>query len=108
MKQITQNLRWLIALLAMVVSTSAWAIEVTDVLNQSFTGVTGNTYTTFSGKVGNSDAVYAGNCAGGYSSIQLRTSSGILTLRLIELWIYMAKTQLILQHQICLVPANKV
>lgn len=81
MKQITQNLRWLIALLAMVVSTSAWAIEVTDVLNQSFTGVTGNTYTTFSGKVEKSDAVYAGNCAGGYSSIQLRTSSnsGIVT-----------------------------
>ena len=82
MKQITQNLRLLIALLAMVVSTSAWAIEVIDVLNQGFTGVTGNSYTTFSGKTGASGAIYAGQCAGGSSSIQLRSdynNSGIVT-----------------------------
>ena len=54
---------------------------VTDVLNQAWTGITGTSYGNWSGKTSNSDAVYAGNSAGGNSSIQLRTSSntGIIT-----------------------------
>lgn len=60
----------------------AWGAE--DVLNLAFTGVTTNTttYTDFKDKVGTSGAVYAGNCAGGNASIQLRTknsNSGIVT-----------------------------
>ena len=62
-----------------------------DVLTQSTTGVTTTTYTAFSGldktKTGiTSDSVYAGQCAGGNSSIQLRSAkdknnnySGIIT-----------------------------
>ena len=53
-----------------------------DVLNQAFTGVTGTTYTEFSGKEGESGAVYAGQCAGGNESIQLRSNnnnSGVVT-----------------------------
>lgn len=61
----------------------AWGqTTVTDVLNQDFTGVTGSTYTDWSGKTSNSSAVYAGQCAGQNSSIQLRTknnNSGIIT-----------------------------
>ena len=58
-----------------------WA-DVTDVLNQSLIGITGSRYEDFTGKTSNSDAVYAGNCAGGNSSIQLRSTnnnSGIVT-----------------------------
>ena len=82
MKKITQNLRWLVTLLAMIVSVGAWAENVTDVLNQTFTEITETSYTEFSGKTGTSGAVYAGNCAGGNSSIQLRSNnsnSGIVT-----------------------------
>ena len=59
-----------------------WADDVTDVLNQGLTGVTGTSYTEWTGKTSNSDAVYAGQSAGGNSSIQLRSSnnnSGIVT-----------------------------
>ena len=35
MKQITQNLRWLITLLAMIVSVGAWAAEITKTVNLS-------------------------------------------------------------------------
>ena len=55
---------------------------VHDILNKEFTGVTGNTYTKITGKTDNSDAVYAGQCAGGNSSIQLRSKksdSGVVT-----------------------------
>ena len=57
---------------------------VTDVLNQSVTGITGSSYTDWSGKTSNSDAVYAGQCAGSNQSIQLRSdnskgSSGVIT-----------------------------
>ena len=87
MKKITQNLRWLVTLLAMIVCTGAWADDVTDVLNQSVTGVSGTSYTNFSNKYGSTSSgiVYAGTCAGANSSIQLRTStsnntySGIVT-----------------------------
>lgn len=61
-----------------------WAATVDDVLDPAFTGVTGTSYTEFSGKVGTSGAVYAGQCAGGNSSIQLRSknaNSGIITTK---------------------------
>ena len=61
---------------------SAWGETKTDVLNQSFTGITGNNYSSWTGKTGTSGAVYAGNSAGGNSSIQLRSNnnnSGIVT-----------------------------
>lgn len=59
-----------------------WAAEVTDVLTQATTGVTGANYTSWSGKTLNSAAVYAGQSAGGNNSIQLRSNnsnSGIIT-----------------------------
>lgn len=49
--------------------------EVVDVLNRDFTGNTGTSYANWSDKTSNSDAVYAGNSAGGNSSIQLRSTS---------------------------------
>ena len=60
-----------------VVTTTA-----TDTLNLSFTGRSATTsYGEWSGKTGTSGAVYAGQSAGGYSSIQLRATSpsGIVT-----------------------------
>jgi len=48
---------------------------VSDLLNQDVTEVTGTSYTAFSGKTATSSAVYAGQCAGGNSSIQLRSTS---------------------------------
>ena len=57
----------------------------TDVIDLAFTGITANStsYSDWSGKSGSaSSAVYAGNSAGGNSSIQLRSSesnSGIVT-----------------------------
>ena len=54
----------------------------TDILNQEFTGISGSSYTDFSGKIGTSGAVYAGQCAGSNSSIQLRSKNsncGIVT-----------------------------
>lgn len=69
-------------LTALLAFSVGWADEVTDVLNRELTGVTGTSYTNWSGKTSNSDAVYAGNSAGGNSSIQLRTTnsnSGIIT-----------------------------
>ena len=56
--------------------------QVVDELNRVFTGATTTTYINWSGKISNSTAVYAGNSAGGNSSIQLRTTnnnSGIVT-----------------------------
>lgn len=61
---------------------AAGVTSVTDVLNQTFTGISGTNYTEFSGKVGTSGAIYAGQCAGGNSSIQLRSNnnnSGVVT-----------------------------
>ena len=55
---------------------------ITDILNQTFTGITGSSYTDFSGKKGTSGAIYAGQCAGSNSSIQLRAKNdncGIIT-----------------------------
>ena len=56
--------------------------EVEDTLNRATTGVTGTSYTDWSGKEGESGAVYAGQSAGGNESIQLRSknsNSGIIT-----------------------------
>lgn len=60
------------------------ATEVADELTRATTGVTkGSTsYSNWSGKKVNSDAVYAGNSAGGNDAIQLRSNnsnSGIVT-----------------------------
>ena len=62
--------------------TSAWADTKTDVLNQSWTGVSGTSYSAWTNKKSVSDAVYAGQSAGGNSSIQLRSNnsnSGVVT-----------------------------
>ena len=56
--------------------------EVIDVLNRELTGVTGTSYANWSNVTSNSDAVYAGQSAGGNNAIQLRTNnnnSGIIT-----------------------------
>ena len=54
-----------------------------DILNQSWTGVTGTSYSAVTDLAGSaSDAVYSVQCAGGNSSIQLRSNnnnSGIVT-----------------------------
>ena len=57
---------------------------VVDVLNYAFTGISGSSYTDWSGKTGTSGAVYAGNsyANNSISYIQLRTTnsnSGIVT-----------------------------
>ena len=68
------------ALLAVV--TPGTATTTTDVLNRETTGVTGTSYSDWSEKTVTSDAVYAGNSAGGNESIQLRSNnsnSGIVT-----------------------------
>ena len=53
-----------------------------DVIDNAFTGVSGSSYTSWSGKTDNSGAMYSGNTAGGYSSVQMKKaseSSGIFT-----------------------------
>lgn len=55
---------------------------VVDVLTRATTGVTNTSYANWSGKTVTSSAIYAGNSAGGNSSIQLRSSnsnSGVVT-----------------------------
>ena len=56
--------------------------EVVDELNRTWTEATGSSYIDWSDKTATSSAVYAGNSAGGNSSIQLRSNnnnSGIVT-----------------------------
>ncbi len=56
--------------------------EKVDVLNRALTGITGVSYGEWSGKTSESTAVYAGQSAGGNSSIQLRSensNAGIIT-----------------------------
>lgn len=53
-----------------------------DVLNQSVTKITGTTYAEFKNVYASTNAAYSGQCAGGNSSIQLRTTnnnSGVVT-----------------------------
>ncbi|MCM1177307.1 MAG: fibronectin type III domain-containing protein [Clostridium sp.] len=55
-----------------------------DVIGQTFTGKTTTSYSDFTDKVGLSGAIYAGNCAGGNKSVQLRSdknSSGIVVTK---------------------------
>ena len=55
---------------------------IVDVLNRALTGITGTQYDSWSGKKSNSNAVYAGQSAGGNSAIQLRSNnnnSGVVT-----------------------------
>ena len=55
---------------------------VIDTLTRATTGITGTSYSSWSGKTGDSGAVYAGQSAGGNESIQLRSNnsnSGIVT-----------------------------
>ena len=63
-------------------SLLAQQATVTDVLNRELIGVTGTTYQSWENITSNSDAVYAGQSAGGNESIQLRSNnsnSGIIT-----------------------------
>ncbi len=56
--------------------------DVTDVLNRGVTGVTNTSYGNWADKKVTSNAVYAGNSAGGNESIQLRSNnnnSGVVT-----------------------------
>ena len=56
--------------------------EVVDVLNNALTGISGTSYASWSDKTANSDAVYAGQSAGGNESIQLRSNnsnSGVIS-----------------------------
>ncbi len=56
--------------------------EVVDVLNRELTGINGTSYASWSDKTSVSNAVYAGQSAGGNESIQLRSNnsnSGIVT-----------------------------
>ena len=56
--------------------------DIVDELSRETTGITGTNYSDWSGKKAISDAVYAGNSAGGNSSIQLRSTnnnSGVVT-----------------------------
>ena len=58
------------------------ATSESDELTNSTTGVSGSSYAEWSGKTATSGAVYAGQSAGGYSSIQLRSNnnnSGVIT-----------------------------
>ena len=82
MNHFYSNLKLFLFAVLAGVGVSAWGDEVTDVLNQSVTGVTGTSYTDFSGKTATSMAVYAGQCAGDKSSIQLRSNnsnSGVIS-----------------------------
>ena len=63
-------------------SEGGGASSVTDVLTRATTEITETTYSEWSGKTLTSDAVYAGQSAGGNTSIQLRSdnnNSGIVT-----------------------------
>ena len=65
-----------------VYATLSGSADKVDNLDLSLTGASGSTYSSWSGKKSVSDAVYAGNSAGGNSSIQLRSdksSAGIVT-----------------------------
>ncbi len=67
---------------AQVANSSSTPTPYTDVLTQTWTGVTGTSYTAWTKKGSASTAVYAGKSAGSNSSIQLRTSGsdeGVVT-----------------------------
>ncbi len=78
-----QKLRVFLTLLLCAVASVGWGqTTVTDELTYDLIGVTGNNYSSWSGKTSNSTAIYAGQSAGSYNSIQLRSknsNSGIVT-----------------------------
>ena len=77
-----KDLRLFMMTLLCAVFSTAWAANVTDVLTRDVTGVTGSSYAPWSDVKVTSDAVYAGQSAGGNESIQLRSNnnnSGIVT-----------------------------
>ena len=62
--------------------SEASTTSITDELTYALIGVTGTSYSDWSNKKSNSNAVYAGQSAGGNNSIQLRSNnnnSGIIT-----------------------------
>ena len=61
--------------------TPGTTTTATDNLTNSLIGISGTSYDYWSGKTSNSDAVYAGNSAGGNEAIQLRSkeNAGIVT-----------------------------
>lgn len=82
MKQKLTILLTAVLLLTGMTSFGQTRTEVIDVLNRELTGVTGTSYANWSDVTSNSDAVYAGQSAGGNNAIQLRTNnnnSGIIT-----------------------------
>jgi len=82
MNHFYSNLKLVLVALFAFMGMSVWAEDVTDVLDRAFTGVSGTSYTDFSDKSSQSSAVYAGQCAGGNESIQLRSNnnnSGVVT-----------------------------
>ena len=71
-----------ITLYAVYSKTEGGSSPINDVLNNALTGISGTNYVNWSDKTSNSDAVYAGNSAGGNDAIQLRSNnsnSGIVT-----------------------------
>ena len=64
---------------AVFASSSTGTVTKTDVINCNVTGVTGTSYSGWSGKQAEngSSAVYAGQCAGSNNTVQLRTSGGV-------------------------------
>jgi hypothetical protein len=71
----------LVAVMTTALAGTVKAATVDDVLNRTWTGITSSSYSNCTGKTSTSSAVYAGNSAGGNTSIQLRSSSssGIVT-----------------------------
>ncbi len=64
------------------IESASTTTTTTDLLNRETTGVTGTSYSDWSGKTASSSAVYAGNSAGGSESIQLRSNnnnSGVIS-----------------------------
>ncbi len=85
-KKFTKLMAALALLAFLAPATLGWGqtrTEVTDVMNQTWTGITGTSYTEKTELAGSaSDAVYTVQCAGGNNSIQLRSSnnnSGIVS-----------------------------
>ena len=80
-----RKLTFLLTAFLLLTGMTSWGqlrSTIIDHLDRELTGVTGSTYTSWEGKTSNSDAVYAGQSAGSYESIQLRSNnsnSGIIT-----------------------------
>ena len=80
-----RNLTFLLTALLLLMGMNVWAqsrTDITDVLNRELTGISGTSYASWEGKTSNSDAIYAGQSAGSYDAIQLRSNnsnSGIIT-----------------------------